>query len=212
MNWKQFLKPTLPKIGWFLLVYLLYIFPDLACGVDAPCYFSGVLLPLFLVGSFGFSLIFGNILSALWIGVLAIAKITQPFWILLSLPCGVGLNCEKLGIVKVSLIPFITWFSLIASYLLACWLARCSSWRKRIAVLVTFAVVGEIAALFLNYFFFGISLREASSSIFSSPLELFILFGEVVLVLLVAFLLFRFISGLKPKRSTETAQEKETHI
>ncbi|MCD6549971.1 hypothetical protein J7K24_00290 [bacterium] len=212
MNWKQFLKPTLPKIGWFLLVYILYIFPDLACGVDDPCYFSGALLPLFLVGSFGLSLIFGNISSILWIGVLAIAKITQPFWILLSLPCGVGLNCEKLGIVKLSLIPFITWFSLIASYLLACWLVQFPSRRKKIAILVVFAIVGEIAALFLNYFFFGISLREVSSSVFSIilslPFEVSILLAGTALVLFIAFLL----SGFKPKKSTETAQEKETHI
>ena len=95
MNWKQFLKPTLPKIGWFLLVYLLYIFPDLVCEADAPCGFSGVLLTFFLVQSFGLglmSLIFGNVLSILSIGAFAIAKITQPFWILHFLPKTVFCN------------------------------------------------------------------------------------------------------------------------
>ncbi|MCD6549970.1 hypothetical protein J7K24_00285 [bacterium] len=209
MNWKQFLRPTLPKIGWFLLVYILYIFPDLACEADAPCGFSGVLLTFFLVQSFGLglmSLIFGNVLSVLSIGAFAIAKITQPFWVLHFLPCRIGLNCIQLGLFKLSLIPFVTWFSLIASYLLACWLARCSSWRKRIAVLVTFAVVGEIAAGFLNYFFFGTSFETSFflSIILSAPS----LFAAIALVLFIAFLL----SGFKPKKSTETAQEKETHI
>ena len=115
MNWKQFLRPTLPKIGWFLLFWI-FIIPGPVCVPDGPCFLF--ILPLL----FWISPIWGIILT-----FFRVSHLFQP-----QIICGPPLiNCKATGENIIFLYWILQWISVIVSYIVACIIVRYFALKKK---------------------------------------------------------------------------------
>jgi len=115
MNWKQFLKPTLPKIGWFLLFWI-FIIPGPVCGPDGPCF--PFMLPL---------LSWISPLLGIFMTFFRINHLLYPRMICAP----VLINCKSAGSGTIFLYWILQWISLIVSYIVACIIVHYFTLKKK---------------------------------------------------------------------------------